>query len=292
MVMVRIGTCSWKYPSWDKLVYPSPRGIDYLAHYSRKYATVEVDQWFWSLFANGIKLPNPKDVAAYRTAVGDEFSFSVKAPNSITLTHYYKKKKSDTLTPNPRFLSSELLANFLTLLAPLHDVLGPVMFQFEYLNRQKMASQKQFQQLLAEFFSAAPPNFQYGLEIRNQNYLNRAWFEFLAAHNLIPVLIQGYWMPSVIEIFRKYRSQLTAFPTMVIRLHGPGRQEMEKLTQKRWNQIVAPKDEELDAVVAMVEDLTNHGADVYINVNNHYEGSAPLTITRFNQRLAQGLQAH
>ncbi len=47
--MLRIGTCSWKYPSWEGLVYSRSAGIDYLAEYARRYNTVEVDQWFWAL---------------------------------------------------------------------------------------------------------------------------------------------------------------------------------------------------------------------------------------------------
>jgi len=71
----------------------------------------------------------------------------------------------------------------------------------------------------------------------------------------------------------------------VIRLHGPDRQGIEKKTGKRWNQLVAPKDEELAAVAEMIMDLLDQGATVYLNVNNHYEGSAPLTIERIRKLL-------
>jgi hypothetical protein len=30
----------------------------------------------------------------------------------------------------------------------------------------------------------------------------------------------------------------------------------------------------------MITDLAGQGVDIYLNVNNHYEGSAPLTIER------------
>jgi hypothetical protein len=33
----------------------------------------------------------------------------------------------------------------------MHDLLGPLLFQFEYLNRQKMPSQKKFLERLEEF---------------------------------------------------------------------------------------------------------------------------------------------
>ncbi|MBC8235230.1 DUF72 domain-containing protein [bacterium] len=53
MAELRIGTCSWKFPSWHKLVYSEPKGINYLEEYSRHYNTVEIDQWFWSLCSPG-----------------------------------------------------------------------------------------------------------------------------------------------------------------------------------------------------------------------------------------------
>ncbi len=49
-------------PSWQGLVYP-PGTKDapgsYLAEYAKRLGTLEVDQWFWSLFAAGVKLPEP-----------------------------------------------------------------------------------------------------------------------------------------------------------------------------------------------------------------------------------------
>jgi uncharacterized protein YecE (DUF72 family) len=59
---------------------------------------------------------------------------------------------------------------------------------------------------------------------------------------------------------------------------------MEKATGESWNRIVAPKDNELSAIVAMVNDMRGRGMTVYLNVNNHYEGSAPLTIERLRER--------
>jgi len=69
----------------------------------------------------------------------------------------------------------------------------------------------------------------------------------------------------------------------MIRLHGPDRKNMETLTKKRWDKIVEAKDNELNAVVRIVRELQQGGVEVYINVNNHYEGSAPLTIDRLLQ---------
>ncbi|MFZ5572899.1 MAG: DUF72 domain-containing protein [Thermodesulfobacteriota bacterium] len=284
MAELRIGTCSWKYSSWEGLVYSSSKDIDFLAEYSRKYNTVEVDQWFWSLFKGGkVKLPSPRDVQGYRDAVPEPFRFTVKAPNSITLTHYYQKTKTEPLEENPHFLSVSLFQDFLKTLEPMHSNLGPILFQFEYLNKQKMKSQQAFQERFADFIHGLPTGFSYALELRNANYLNRGYVDFLAATGLSPVLIQGYWMPDIVSVYRKHRDGFDRFETIVIRLHGPDRDKIEADSSGKWNQIIAPKDTELSGISSMIREMIQGGAHVYLNVNNHYEGSAPKTIDRFLQ---------
>ena len=283
---LRIGTCSWKFPSWDGLVYSAPKGINYLAEYARQYDTVEIDQWFWSLFGeDNVKLPRPSVVEEYRASVSDDFRFTVKVPNSVTLTHFYKKKKSDPLMPNPYFLSAPLVEDFLALLAPLHELLGPLMFQFEYLNRQKMGSQERFLDLLGAFVQELPAGHQYGVEIRNGNYLNDAYFEFLSRNRLVPVLLQGYWMTPISEVYGKWGHLIREQPVVVVRLHGPDRKAIEEKTGKQWNRLADPRDEELAVIMDVIGDLLERGIDVTINVNNHYEGSAPLTIDRIREIL-------
>ena len=64
--LIRIGTCSWKYDSWKGLVYSGEHGRNYLEEYSRRYSTVEVDQWFWSLFKSDTPLlPRAEVVRKY-----------------------------------------------------------------------------------------------------------------------------------------------------------------------------------------------------------------------------------
>jgi uncharacterized protein YecE (DUF72 family) len=286
MSELRIGACSWKYPSWRGLVYTAAQPGDFLREYAAHFDTVEVDQWFWSLFGAGtVRLPDTADARAYRQAVGDGFRFSVKAPDSITLTHLRSRDKAAPPQPNPHFLSPVLAAAFLDAISPLADVLGPVMFQFEYLNRQKMPSQARFQVAFQTFLEALPEGYTYGLELRNPNYLNRELFAFMDRVKVAPVLLQGYYMPSILPLYERVRDLLAAQETVIIRLHGPDRQGMEERTGSRWDQIVAPKDDELAGVAAMARDLLGAGVRVYINVNNHYEGSAPLTIARLRHLL-------
>jgi uncharacterized protein YecE (DUF72 family) len=281
MHKLRIGTCSWKYPSWEGLVY-SPGVKNYLQEYSRKYSTVEIDQWFWSLFpGNKIRLPDPGHVREYRDAVPEAFRFSVKIPNSITLTHAYAKEKSSLGPKNRFFLSRGLFSEFMTTMEPLGKTLGPLIFQFEYLNRQKMESQETFERVLAEFRKGLPSDRQCALEIRNGNYLNERFLDYLLDQEWDPVFLQGYWMPPVIDLWRKMERKIRAFSTVIFRLHGTGREAIEEETGKVWNRIVTPREKELADIAAIVSHLAADGKEIYVNVNNHYEGSAPLTIERF-----------
>ena len=266
------------------LIYPEKKPFNYLEEFSKRYSCVEVDQWFWSLFGDKIVLPRLDVVQGYADSVPDNFKFCVKVPNSITLTHHYKKKKTDTLTPNPHFLAPELTLRFLELLKPLHNNLGPLIFQFEYLNKVKMpGGLNQFEEIFGRFVEGLPPGFQYCLESRNPNYLNEKYFEFLDSQDLHHVFLQGYYMPSIFDLYKKHREQIKDMA--IIRLHGPDRQGIEKITRKDWSQVVAPKDEDISTLVKMLPYMESRGVQTFTFVNNHFEGSAPRTI----QKIERGL---
>jgi uncharacterized protein YecE (DUF72 family) len=58
---------------------------------------------------------------------------------------------------------------------------------------------------------------------------------------------------------------------------------MEEKSGGVWNKIIDSRDEEISQISKIIADLNSRKLDVYINVNNHYEGSAPLTIAKFNK---------
>lgn len=90
-------------------------------------------------------------------------------------------------------------------------------------------------------------------------------------------------MPPIIDLYETYKDYLS--DPVVIRLHGPDRQGMEKHTKNIWNKIVEPRDDELLQLKNMVNDLRERQHKVFINVNNHYEGSAPRTIEKLRTLL-------
>ena len=291
MADIRIGTCTWNYPSWEGLLYNTREKSEYLAEYAERFNAVEIDRWFWSLFEDPMKvrLPLEKDAAIYRSSVPDSFMFGVKAPNSVTLTHLYKKDRNSKTEPveeNPHFLSRDVMVEYLDRIRPLHDVLGPIMFQFEYLNKRKMPSVEEFLDRFGAFADDLPNRFTHALETRNRNYLSPAFYEFLLSHKLCPVLISGNWMPRISSLFAEHKELFLRFSAIVIRLMGEDRGEIERATGKQWNKIVKPHDVELDGVSEILVDLRRTDVRPFVFVNNHYEGSAPITIDRLMERLS------
>lgn len=280
MSSIRFGTCSWKYESWKGIIYPDSADFNYLKEYSNHYNTVEIDRWFWSLYPSSkVVLPRPETVTEYKNSVPKDFLFTIKVPNSITLTHFYRKNKSEELIKNPFFLSLDLYEKFIDSIEPLKENVGCLIFQFEYLNKEKIASQKMFEDLMYDFISKiSNSGFQIGIEIRNPNYLNKNYFKFLDNLNIIPVMLEGYYMPSVVETCSKFLTD--DIGSIVFRLHGPDRSGIEKISNENWNEIYIDRTVEIEKLSNLLNNLLNRKVDLFVNVNNHFEGSAPLTIKK------------
>ncbi len=275
---VSIGTCSWKYPSWEALVYEHGSSESYLSQYARRYRTVEVDQWYWSLGKTSVALPEPEVVATYERETDEGFRFTIKAPNALTSPFAYRSKSE----ANAWFLDTELFYRFLESLAPLLKKTALVILQFPYLNKSAVRDREHFMTSLANFARLLPDSVPVAIEIRNPAWIDDAWFAFLTECALAPVILSGYWMGAFIPTLK---SALGAgFEQLCIRLHGEDRAAIEEASAQNWSTIIKAKDAELHALVALIKDRDE---EIYLNVNNHYEGSAPLTIEKIKRLLEE-----
>ncbi len=279
---LKIGTCSWNFDSWVGLVYSGKksRAVEYLPEYVEQFDTAEIDSWFY-------RIPDKRSVEEYRAAVPREFSFTCKVPQEITLTHFRKRRSQDPLEPNPSFLSVDRFLTFLEAVEPVLPQLDAIMFEFEYLNRQKMSGQEEFIDRLGSFLERLPAGLPYAVEPRNANYLNRRWFEFLSEHRSAHVFSEKQYMPHVWEVYAQHRDlvERTGGRT-VIRLLGGDRKAMEAKTGGTWNQVVEPKDDDLSAVAGMIASLLSSLFTI-VSVNNHYEGAAPITARNLRRLIAE-----
>jgi uncharacterized protein YecE (DUF72 family) len=284
---LHIGTCSWKYPEWSAVgIYPreyDSKAGHFLEHYSKLFNTVEIDQWFWSLYSpRFVRLPSPRIVKEYAQAVPKDFLFTVKAPNSITLTHFYtkgtqaKQYPEHAGKPNKHFLDPDLVRRFLRTLEPMESRLGPIMFEFEYLNKEKMESLEVFLVALESFFEELPEGYQYGVESRNPNYLKPSYFSLLKKFKVAHVFLEGYYMPPVSSIIRS-QEPLTARHT-VFRLHGPDREGMAQKAGGVWDRIQIDRSRALEGIGEILKMVIDERISTFVNVNNHFEGCAPVSI--------------
>jgi uncharacterized protein YecE (DUF72 family) len=206
----------------------------------------------------------------------------VKCPNALTLTHHHGKK-GDPLEVNSKFLDASFFLKFLDSVAPLVPKIGFFIFQFEYLNKDKMESKDKFYYDLGGFLSELPSDLPYAVEIRNPKWIDNLWFDLLINNHVAPVLLQGYWMPDIVNTINKNLDKLGN--KICTRLHGEDREGMEERTGEDWSRIIRPKDEELHRISEIVVKMLGGGTEVFLNVNNHYEGSAPLTIEKIEKQL-------
>ena len=268
------GTCSWKFPSWVGLIYSAEQryAADYLPEYSRSFRTAEIDSWFYHL-------PARDEVERYRDQVPESFRFTCKVPRDLTLTHLRTGRDSAKRPPNEQFLSLPLFEQFMEAVEPLRDRLDAVMFQFEYLNKQKMSGPGEFIDRFGAFAEQVPPEVPLAVEIRNGNYLKPEYFRFLASSGIIPVLVEKQYMPSVTGVWRDFGHLIASPP--VVRLMGGDRKEIEELSGGLWNRRWLPR-ENLPEIAEVLQKMSRQGR-VTVNVNNHFEGSAPLTIDRLRE---------
>ena len=271
---IRIGTCSWNYESWVGLVYSQARAraAEYLPEYSRRFRTAEVDSFFY-------RLPESRDALDYLGAVDEDFTFTVKASEDISLTHR-RNRGSKELIPNPNFLSPELFAKYLDRIKPMLSQIDAVMLEFEYLNRDKLKDVAAFMKALESFITQIPKDIPLAVETRNKNYLTREYFLFLKEKGIIHVFSEKLYMPHVYEVYEKFGDLISG--TSVIRLLGGDRAEIEKATGEQWNRIVDEKADKAE-IAKMSLDIKYHAGKVVININNHYEGSAPMTAMFFEK---------
>jgi len=273
---LRIGTCSWNYSSWVGLIYSDSKqtAAEYLKEYSKKYNTVEIDSWFY-------RIPSKSEVIAYKNSVHSDFRFTCKVPQEITLTHMREKNSNGKYVVNPFFLSVEQFNRFLNAIDTLLPQMDYIMCEFEYLNKEKMGSLNEFMDKIASFIGKIPKGLPYSLEPRNKNYLTEKYFSFLQSNNLGHVFSEKIYMPHIYDVYNQFKEFISG--DTVIRLMGRDRGEIEERTNNQWNKIVEEKADK-DKIVEMIVELVRK-SKVTVNVNNHYEGSAPLTIAKLMEMI-------
>ncbi len=282
MESVLFGTSSFIYPSWEGMVY-SKEGLEHpLREYAEKFPMVEIDRWFWSLGKDSAGLPLSQTVDEYDEDTPDGFRFIIKAPNALTLPFNPITKER-----NRFFLSKTLMEEYIDSLSRLSPKISLHMLQFGYLNRTMFDSRRDFLKRIEHFTQEITPRVPLGVEIRNPSYLSLEYFSALRDMNVSPVLLSGYWMDDLVETLERYGEFLP--PVMAVRLHGENREDIEQVTGNRWDRIVFDRSRDVARIARALAVLAGE-RQIFVAVNNHFEGSAPLTILRLQKAMEEDVR--
>ncbi len=236
---VRIGTSGWHYRHWLGPFYPDGLPTDaMLPYYAERYGTVEINYTFYHL-------PDADAVAAWHDAVGDRFTFAVKA--SRYLTHMKKLREPE-----------QPIAMLFERLAPLRKKLGPILFQLPprwHRNAERLAG------LLA----VLPAGRRYAFEFRDATWFAPEVYDLLSGHGAALCLYDRFGERTPLERTADF---------VYLRMHGL-RGGMERPYDDR----------ELAAWAGAIGDWLSDGADVYVYFNNDPHGNAPHDAARLSRLL-------
>jgi len=256
---IRLGTSSFTADGWNGSFYPKGmKSADYLAYYSRRFDTVEVDSTFYGS-------PTIEAVRKWALKTPPGFIFSLKVPRTIT----HEKMLVDC---------GKEFEQFVTTVDVLDEKLGPMVFQFPFFNEEVFTTPVQFESRLKAFFRRLPrvSDYRFAVEIRNKYWLKPRLLDVLRENNVALVLQDQSWMPHPKEL--ENYDLLTA-DFSYIRWLG-NRKDIEKLTTT-WNSTIIDRTNDLQTWVDVCEKIQKRGITQYVYANNHYSGFAPATVQLF-----------
>jgi uncharacterized protein YecE (DUF72 family) len=183
---VHIGTSGWSYAHWDGVLYPprTPVG-DRLAHYVRRFHTVELNASFY-------RWPRSTTFAGWRERLPAGFRLSVKAPRG--LTHARKLQAPE-----------EWVERIATAWQELGDKRAVLLVQLAPGHARDDAR-------LAHFLGALPPSIRTAVEFRHPSWHDDAVYDLLERHGAAYCVMSGARLPCVLR---------ATAPFVYVRLHGP-----------------------------------------------------------------------
>jgi uncharacterized protein YecE (DUF72 family) len=183
---VWIGTSGWSYDHWDGVLYPPGTPVrDRLAHYVRRFGTVELNASFY-------RWPRDATFAGWRRRLPPGFRLSVKAPRG--LTHAKRLYAPEAWVPRLTSAWHELGDRRAVLLVQLHP------------QHQRDDAR------LDWFLSRLPPWMRVAVEFRHASWHDGAVYDLLERHGAAYVVMSGARLPCVLR---------ATAPFVYVRMHGP-----------------------------------------------------------------------
>lgn len=263
---VQVGCQGWNYEDWvtppaaaRPVFYPTgTRAEHMLEAYARAFDTVEVDSTFYAA-------PSDSTYDAWARRVPEGFTFALKLPQKITHEEALRggaaRAGLEEFCRGARRLG-EKLAAVLVQLPP----------QFEATRENLRA--------LSEFLPLLPADIRFAVEFRDP-----FWFEeellvpLSLQRNVSLALVEGPWVTRE-RVWRAAAALLDTSDQAYVRWMGA-----RDLT--RFDEVVRPRDLNLDKWAAALERLRGRVPAVYAYFSNYYEGHAPASANKLKRLLGE-----
>jgi uncharacterized protein YecE (DUF72 family) len=283
---IYLGGSSWKYEGWLGQIYTPQRYYSRgkfsqklfeqrcLAEYGETFPIVCGDFSFY-------QFPTEEFWTKLFETASPRMQFAFKVPEEITCktfpTHPRYGPRSGM--PNPSFLSAEMFEEaFLQPLEKYRDRIAVLVFEFGTFSKKSYAEPRDFFADLDQFLSRLPKNWRYSVEIRNDDYLDAAYFDVLKKHGVAHVFNSWNRMPPLHKQIQIAEAFTTSF-TVVRALLRAGRSYEQAVEAFRpYDRIQDPNPQARDAIRAVIDRSRRRKEPAYLFINNRLEGNAPMTI--------------
>jgi uncharacterized protein YecE (DUF72 family) len=283
---IYVGGSSWKYEGWLDQIYTrsnySSRGkfskkvfeAECLREYAEVFPTVCGDFAFY-------QFPAEEYWRRLFHQAPAGFQFAFKVPEQITCKVFpaHPRYGAQGGLENPTFLDAPLLREaFLKPLEPYQDRISALIFEFGAFSRGTFDGAKNFGEKLDPFLNQLPDCFRYAVEIRNEEFLRKEYFDCLRSHGVAHVFNAWARMPEL-KIQLSIPEAMTAdfvVSRALLRRGRPYEQAVKLFAP--YTEVQDPNPEARASLKELIRRAREARRAAYVYVNNRLEGNAPATI--------------
>jgi uncharacterized protein YecE (DUF72 family) len=248
MQNLHLGTIGWSYSFWKGIFYPNKTpSKDFLAYYSTRFDTVEVDSTFY-------RTPTQQVITNWKSQTPPNFKFSLKFPSVITHIKMLRDCERET-------------GFFLERAKILSEKLGPILLQFPpNFGVDRLPE-------LAAYLQNLPKMNRYVVEVRSKAWLNADFYALLRANNVALAWVDSPNMPLTAEVTSDF---------LYVRLEGD-----RKKVNGTLGKIEADTHENLRVWADRLKPYLNGEKEVYGYFGKYYSGYPPSDVDTLSNLLSQ-----
>ena len=277
-----MGTSSWSFPGWERLVYNHAYKQNHLANQGLQayaqhplFRSVGIDRSYYRPLTQ-------TEFAIYAEVVPEDFRFLSKAHEACTVAVFpmHPRYGQQRGKQNPSFLDPEYAIRMVIepMQAGLGQKAGPILFQFSPQDLDYVGGGRHLIQRLQKFLSALPQGPIYAVEVRNASLLTREYTEMLADLGICHCINVYPGMPPPFIQYQQAKAE--QMPALVMRwmLHPGYSYEQAQARYAPFNQIVDEDRQSRRQLAQLCLQAKTNDQPTFLIVNNKAEGSSPLSI--------------